>query len=83
VKLLSRVSDDSGQVKIRDQVKQNGHVIKTLSTNGFVAAQTPSVGYFSWKAGPRLSGTITHCVRAQDRTGNISATNCARVTLRG
>jgi subtilisin family serine protease len=83
VKLLSRVSDDSGQVKIRDQVKQNGHVIKTLSTNGFVAAETPSVGYFSWKAGPKLSGTITHCVRAQDRTGNLSATNCARVTLRG
>jgi hypothetical protein len=83
VKLLSRVSDDSGQVKISDQVKQNGLVIKTLNTSGFVAAATPQVGFFSWKPGPKLSGTITHCVHARDRAGNVSAVSCARVTLSG
>jgi subtilisin family serine protease len=81
VKLLSRVSDDSGSVKIRDQVKQNGRVIKTLTTSGFVSAAAPRVGYFGWKAGPRLTGTITHCVRAQDRSRNVSAVSCARVAL--
>jgi hypothetical protein len=83
VKLLSRVSDDSGQVKISDQVKQNGRVIKTLNTSGFVAAATPQVGFFSWKPGPKLSGTITHCVHAKDPAGNVSAVSCARVTLSG
>jgi subtilisin family serine protease len=81
VKLLSRVSDDSGSVKIRDQVKQNGRLIKTLTTSGFVPAATPRVGFFRWTAGPRLTGTITHCVRAQDRSRNVSAVSCARVTL--
>jgi len=83
VKLLSRVSDDSGQVKIRDQVKQNGHVIKTLSTGGFVAAATPQVGYFTWTPGRHLTGIITHCVKAQDKAKNISDESCARVTLSG
>jgi subtilisin family serine protease len=83
IKLLSRVSDDSGQVKITDRVKQNGHVIKTLSTGGFVAAATPQVGYFTWTPGRHLTGIITHCVKAQDKAKNISDESCARVTLSG
>ncbi len=83
VKLLSRVSDDSGQVKVRDQVKQNGHVIKTLSTSGFVAAATAQTGYFSWKAPAGIKGSIQHCVRGQDRAGNLSLVSCAKVTLTG
>jgi subtilisin family serine protease len=83
VKLLSRVSDNAGQAKIREQVKQNGRVIKTLTTAGFVAASTPRVLSFDWKAPPRITGSIQHCVRAQDRAGNLSAVSCARVTLAG
>jgi subtilisin family serine protease len=82
MKLLSRVADDSGQVKIRDQVKQNGQVIKTFTT-GFVAAAKPSTGYFTWKVPPKLKGIITHCVRGQDRAGNVSKISCAGVTLHG
>jgi subtilisin family serine protease len=83
IKLLSRVSDDSGQVKIRDQVKQNGHVIKTFTSSGFVSAATPQTGYFSWKVPAHLKGAISHCVRAQDRAGNLSKISCAGVTLHG
>lgn len=82
VKLLSRVSDDSGQVKIRDQVKQNGRVIKTFNS-GFVAAATTQTGFFNWKAPAAIKGTLTHCVRGQDKTGNLSAVSCAKVTLTG
>jgi hypothetical protein len=82
VKLLSRVFDDSGEVKIREQVKQNGRVIKTLATS-FVAAATLKTGYLDWKAPKSIGGTITHCIRGQDRAGNLSPVSCARVTLTG
>ena len=83
VKLLSRVFDDSGEVKVRDQVKQNGRVIKTFTTAGFVSASTPQTGFFSWRAPAKIKGTITHCVRAQDKAGNLSAISCAGVPLSG
>ena len=80
MKLLSRVFDDSGQVKIRDQVKQNGHVIKTFNS-GFVPAAKAQTGFFNWRAPVAIKGTLTHCVRGQDRTGNLSAVSCAKLTL--
>ena len=82
VKLLSRVFDDSGQVKIREQVKQNGRVIKTL-TGDFVSVAAPHTGFFNWKAPASIKGSIQHCVRAQDAAGNVSPVSCARVTLSG
>jgi subtilisin family serine protease len=82
VRLLSRVSDDSGQVKIREQVKQSGRVIKTL-TSGFVAATSGQTDYFNWKAPAKIRGPIQHCVRGQDRAGNLSLVSCAKVTLSG
>ncbi len=82
VKLLSRTSDDSGQVKIRDQVKQDGRVIKTFTT-GFVSAATAQTRYVSWTAPATIKGSIQHCVRGQDRAGNLSAVSCAKVTLSG
>jgi len=64
-------------------VKQNGHVIKTFTTAGFVPAATPQTGFFSWKVPLKLKGTITHCVRGQDKAGNVSAISCAKLTLSG
>jgi hypothetical protein len=57
-------------------------VIKTF-TAGFITATKPSTGFFGWKVPPKLKGTITHCVRGQDKAGNVSAISCARITLRG
>jgi subtilisin family serine protease len=82
VKLYSRLFDDSGRLKVRDQVKQNGHVIKNYTT-GFMSTPSAETGFVNWPAPSRIRGTITHCVRAQDRAGNVSAVTCARVTLSG
>jgi hypothetical protein len=82
VKLYSRLFDDSGELKLREQVKRNGTVIKTITT-GFVSTPKPATGYLTWTAPKTLRGTITHCVRGQDRAGNLSAVNCAKVTLTG
>lgn len=82
VKLYSRLFDNSGQLKVREQVKQNGHVIKTYST-GYLSTPKTETGYLNWPAPLHIKGTITHCTRAQDRAGNVSAITCARVALRG
>jgi len=82
VKLLSRLFDNSGRVKLRDQVKRNGHVIKTYTT-AFMSTPSPETGFVNWPAPAGIKGTITHCVRAQDRAGNVSAVTCAKVTLSG
>jgi subtilisin family serine protease len=82
VKLTARLFDDSGEVKVRDQVKRNGVVIKTL-TSSFLSTLKPSTTVLTWTAPKGLKGTITHCVRGQDRAGNLSAVSCAKVTLSG
>jgi hypothetical protein len=69
-------------VKIREQVKQNGRVIKTL-TSGFASAATPRTSFSNWRAPASIKGSIQHCVRTQDRAGNVSPISCARVTLSG
>jgi subtilisin family serine protease len=82
VKLLSRIFDDSGEIRIREQVKQNGHVIKTL-TSGFISTPSAESEFFSWKAPSSIKGSIQHCVRGQDAAGNVSQISCAKVTLSG
>jgi hypothetical protein len=82
VKLSARLFDDSGEVKVRDQVKRNGVVIKTL-TSGFLSTPKPTTSFLTWSAPKGLKGTITHCMRGQDRAGNLSAVSCAKVTLSG
>jgi subtilisin family serine protease len=82
VKLYSRLFDNSGQLKLREQIKRNGLVIRSVTT-GFVSTAKAETGYINWRAPLNITGTITHCVRAQDRAGNLSAVSCARVTLSG
>jgi subtilisin family serine protease len=80
VKLYSRLFDNSGRLRIREQVKQNGHVIKTFTT-GYVSTPKSETGFITWNAPSKIRGTITHCVRAQDRAGNLSPISCASVAL--
>ncbi len=82
VKLQAQAFDDSGAVKLRDQVKQNGRVIKTITT-GFIATPKTITATVKWLAPLKLKGTLTHCVRGQDKAGNVGATTCARITLSG
>jgi subtilisin family serine protease len=86
VKLLFRVSDNSGQVKIREQVKRNGRVIATVTTAFLSSLSTLSArtDFVTWKAPASIiNGSVQHCVRGQDRAGNVSPISCARVTLSG
>ena len=71
MKLFSRLFDNSGRLKLRDQVKRNGHVIKTYTT-AFMSTPSAETGFVNWPAPAEIKGTITHCVRAQDRAGNVS-----------
>src|SRR5207253_5829681 len=80
VKLLSRIFDNSGQVRVREQVKQNGRVVKTFTTP-FVSTPKVESGYINWKAPAKPTGSFQHCVRAQDKTGNVSPVSCATLTL--
>ena len=82
VKLVSRVADDSGEVRIVEQVKRNGRVVATLSRSGFVAAPGLTTVTLAWKAPAKAAGSYQHCVRATDRAGNTSAVSCAKVALR-
>ena len=82
VKLSSRVFDDSGELRLREQVKRNGVVIKTF-TSGFLLTPKAVAVPLTWTAPKALKGAITHCVRGQDRAGNLSAVTCAKVALSG
>jgi Subtilase family len=81
VRLLSRISDDSGEVRVVEQVKRNGRVVKTLR-KGFVSASARTTLTVFWKAPANATGTYWHCVRAIDRSGNTSPVSCAKVVLR-
>jgi hypothetical protein len=78
VRLLSTASDDSGTVRISDQVFRGTKVLATL-TSTFTKSTSFAL---SWRAPAKLTGTIKHCVKAVDRAGNASAQSCARLTLR-
>ena len=82
IKLLSRVEDDSGEVRLVAQVKRNGRVVASLK-RGYVAASGPTTVSLSWKAPANGGGSYQQCVRAFDRAGNSSAQSCARIVLNG
>lgn len=79
VKLLSSVSDDSGEVQVVEQVLAGSKVVATIKRSGYVRGATVST---PWKAPARAAGAYRHCVRATDRAGNASAVSCAKLVLR-
>ena len=81
VRLLSRASDDSGRVKVREQVFRNGILIATLDSP-FAAAKTPKTFSTGWPAPKSAKGVFKHCSKALDKAGNASSTSCAPVVLR-
>ena len=81
LKLVSRVSDDSGEVRVVEQVKRNGRVVATLQ-KGFAPARGATTVSLAWKAPAKAKGAYQHCVRATDRAGNASPLSCAKVVVR-
>jgi subtilisin family serine protease len=80
VRLLARVRDDSGEVRIVDQVKRAGRVIASLKRS-YVAASGPTTVSLTWTAPTKAGGSYQHCVQAVDRAGNSSPQSCARIRL--
>jgi subtilisin family serine protease len=78
IRLLSTASDDSGVVKVTDQVIKGTRVLAT-GTSAFTRATSFS---FAWHAPATFKGTIKHCVKAVDKAGNASPQSCAALTVK-
>ena len=82
LRLLAKVSDDSGEVSIVEQIKLGRKTIATIKRAGFVSAATAKTVATLWKAPKKVAGSYQHCVRVTDRTGNASPLSCAKVVLK-
>ena len=82
LRLLAKVSDDSGEVSIVEQIKLGRRTIATIKRGGFVSAATAKTVATLWKAPKKVAGSYQHCVRVTDRTGNASPLSCAKVVLK-
>ena len=82
IRLLSRVSDDSGEVSVVEEIKLGRKVVARLKPVWFSAAARSKTVAVAWKAPKTASGAYQHCVRAVDRAGNSSPASCARIALK-
>lgn len=80
VKLTSVVGDDSGEVRIVEQVKRGGHVVATMKRS-HVRAHGSRV-QVAWQAPQSAKGSYRHCIVATDAAGNASQPSCATISLR-
>ena len=82
MRLLSRVSDDSGEVGLLEEVKLRGKVIARFKQVWFSSASRGRTVAIAWQVPAAAKGTYQHCVRAVDRAGNRTASSCARISVR-
>ena len=82
IKLLSRVSDDSGEVGVLEVVKLRGKVVARFKTTWFTSATHGKTVSIAWKLPPNASKGYQHCVRAVDRAGNRTTSSCAPIQVR-
>jgi subtilisin family serine protease len=82
MRLLSRVSDDSGTVSAVEEIKLNGRTVARLKPVWFTSAASPKTVAVAWKVPASAVGAYQHCVRAVDRAGNSSTQSCARMVLK-
>lgn len=80
LKLVSQVSDNSGQVRITETIKRGSRALRTIRT-GFTQTKPNTTYFMLWKPPATLVGALTHCVQAFDRGGNKSASSCASLTI--
>ncbi len=81
-KLLSRVSDDSGEVAVVDEVRLRGKVVARLKETWFSSAARERTVAVPWEVPANASGSYRHCVRAVDRAGNNTPVSCARIAVK-
>ena len=81
-RLLSRVSDDSGEVALVEEIKLRGKVVARPKQVWFSSTSHMRTVAVAWKVPVGAQGTYQHCVRAVDRAGNKAPVSCARIVLR-
>jgi Subtilase family len=81
-KLLSRVSDDSGQVAVLEEVKLHGKVVARLKQVWFSSAAQAKTVSVAWKVPAKAAGRYQHCARAVDRAGNTTPPSCAVIEVK-
>jgi Subtilase family len=83
LKLLSEVSDDSGEVTVAEEIRLGSKTIATIKRGGYVSAARPRAVVTLWKVPAKAGGgAYRHCVRVTDRAGNRSLPSCAKVVVR-
>ncbi len=80
--LRSTVSDDSGELRVVEQVYAGRTLVATISRPGYVKASRALTVTTRWKTPARAAGSYRHCVRVTDRAGNVSPVSCAKLVLR-
>ena len=82
LRVLSTVSDDSGEVAVVEQIKLGRKTVARIERGGYFSASSPKTVVTRWKVPTKASGAYQHCVRAVDRAGNASTPSCARLVLK-
>ena len=82
LRLLATAADDSGVVRIVEQVRRGARVVVTIKGSGFVSATGSRTFVTRWMVPTRASGAYRHCIRVSDRAGNASVLSCAKLVIR-
>jgi subtilisin family serine protease len=81
-KLLSRISDDSGEVGVLEEIRLHGKRVARFTQVWFRSATRDRTVAIAWKVPAAAMGTYQHCVRAVDRAGNKTAPSCALIKVK-
>jgi subtilisin family serine protease len=82
LRLLSNVSDDSGEVRVVEEIKLGRKTVATIKRGAYISAASPRTVVTLWKVPAKAGGAYRHCVRVTDRAGNGSPPSCAKVVVR-
>ena len=82
LRLLATAADDSGVVRVVEQVRLGARVVATIKGSGFVSATGSRTLVTRWKVPTRAAGAYRHCIRVSDRAGNASVLSCAKLVIR-
>ena len=78
-RLLSRISDDSGEVGLLEEVRLNGKRVARFKQVWFSSAVRTRTVAIPWRVPAGAVGRYQHCVRGVDRAGNTTAASCAQI----
>ncbi|HEY6016324.1 MAG TPA: hypothetical protein VIU16_06025, partial [Gaiellaceae bacterium] len=79
-KLRFRIYDDRGVASASLQVKQGTKVVGSTKS-GFGPVAYGLTYYLPWRVPKTVRGSLSFCVTARDRAGNVSKTSCAPLSV--